>query len=302
MSRRHEESYEYFELLRHQAREEVKRCNWEAALAACARAITWAEELGDRNARDLAHCNRASILIAQGHGDDVITTLRRILLSSVDPEICHQAAYNVSRFHEMRKENQRGLFYARLSLDHARRTSEPEPIARSYNQIGLILVRQSYFDRACDCYTKAMSLLPLELGIDGAIIIYNQGFCHIMLGRSAAGFTSLFRSLRSLRSLAAEGWEMFPRLGLSFAYLEIDRPERAAAHARRGLLLAQEAGIQWQIKNALYLLGEAEKLSGNELAAHHYFSRLQQEFYPDDPVIPDFLMVTDVRKLINLMA
>ncbi|MEM7350439.1 MAG: hypothetical protein AAF657_06510, partial [Acidobacteriota bacterium] len=60
--------------------------------------------------------------------------------------------------------------------------------------------------------------------------------------------------------------------------------------------------MTWQVKNALYLLGESEKLSGNEFQAHRHFTRLQREFYPDDPVIPDFLMATDVRKLINLMA
>ena len=108
--------------------------------------------------------------------------------------------------------------------------------------------------------------------------------------------------MRTTLKHKASAWEMFPRLGLSFAYLEIDRPERAVIHARRGLDLAEQAGVQAQMKNALYLLGEAEKLSGNEPEAHLYFTRLQEEFYPQDPVIPDFLMVTDVRKLINLMA
>ncbi len=302
MSRRPEESYQHFEALRHQAREEVNRGNWQAALAICDRAIAWADEFGDRDSRDLAHCNRGSILVTQGRGENVITRLRQVLLSSSNPEICYQAAYNISRYHEMRQESDRGLFYARLSLDHAQRSQKPEPIARSYNQLGLMLVRQSYFDRAGECYTKALEVLPAEHGVDGAIVVYNLGYCQIMLGRSTAGFSRLFRSLRILRRLGAEAWEMFPRLGLSFAYLEIDRPERAAVHARRGLALAQEAGVQWQVKNGLYLLGEAEKLCGNELLAHRYFTRLQEEFYPEDPVIPDFLMVADVRKLINLMA
>lgn len=302
MSRRHEQSYETFEALRHQAREEINHGRWQEALEICDQAIAWAEEFGDRDACDLANCNRASILVNQGSGEDVITTLRKILLSSSNPEIGYQAAHNISRFHEMRKEDERGMFYARLSLDHAQRSEKPEPIARSYNHLGLLLVRQSYFDRACECYTKALSLLPPELGIDGAIIVYNLGYSQVMLGQSTEGFGELFRSLRRLKQLKAEAWEMFPRLGLSFAYLEIDRPRRAVTHARRGLLLAQEADIQWQIKNALYLLGESEKLCGNEIVAHQYFTRLQEEFYPDDPVIPDFLMVTDTRKLINLMA
>ncbi len=302
MSRRSEQSYETFEALRHQAREEINHGRWQEALEVCDQAIAWAEEFGNRDACDLANCNRASILVNLGRGEDVITTLRKILLSSSNPEICYQAAHNISRFHEMRKEDQRGMFYARLSLDHAQQSGKPEPIARCHNHLGLLLVRQSYFDRACECYTKALSLLPPELGIDGALIVYNLAYSQIMLGQSAEGFAGLFRSLRRLKSLQSGAWEMYPRLGLSFAYLEIDRPRRAAIHARRGLFLAQEAEVQWQTKNALYLLGEAEKLCGNERTAHHYFTRLQEEFYPDDPVIPDFLMVTDARKLINLMA
>ena len=52
----------------------------------------------------------------------------------------------------------------------------------------------------------------------------------------------------------------------------------------------------------LACLGEAEKLCGDELAAHRHFCRLQRDFFPDDPIIPDLLMTTDIRPLLNLMA
>ncbi len=301
MSRRYE-SYEHFEALRKQTRREVNRGNWEVALAVCDRAIAWAEEFGDRDARDQAHCNRSSILVTQGGGEEVITRLRQILLSSSRAEICHQAANNISRFHEMRNENDRGLFYARLSLDHAQRSGQPQSIARSHNQLGLLLMRQSYFEEADDCLSRALDALSPEPSRDRALLLANLGYCQTITGRTTPGFSNLFSSIRMVRHYGAEVWELGPRLGLSFAYLEIDRPIRASVHARRGLELAEKAGMTWQVKNALYLLGESEKLSGNEFAAHRTFTRLQREFYPDDPVIPDFLMVTDVRKLINLMA
>ncbi len=301
MSRRHEESYQQFEALRHRARLEVNRGDWQAALATCDLAITWAEEFGDRDARDLAHCNRAGILVNQGRGGGDISKLRRILLSSTNPEICHQVANNIARFHEHRKESKQGMFYARLALDHAKRTRKPEYISRSYNQLGLLLGRDSYFEEANDCFGEALGLLPEEPGRDRAMILYNLGYCQTLLGHSMRGFSLLFSSLRMFKR-EGEVWEMYPQLGLSFAYLELDRPGRSAAHARRGLLLAEEVGMTWQVKNALYLLGESEKLCGHELSAHRFFTRLQREFYPDDPVIPDLLMMTDVRKLINLMA
>ena len=201
MSRRYEETQEYFDELRHQARREVNRGGWEAALATCDRAIRWAEEFGDRDARDLALCNRASILVNQGHGEDVIMPLRKILLSSANPDICYQAAINISRFHDHRKEDQRCLFYARLSLDHARRTEKPVPIARCYNHLGVQLVRQSYFKGARECYNKALSELRSEDDIDAAIIVFNLGYCDVMLavrGRSGH-FSVLGRFLASAR-------------------------------------------------------------------------------------------------------
>ncbi len=302
MGRRNEGSYEYYELLRSQARDAVNQGNLEQALALCDRTIAWAEEHGDQDSVHREYCNRSSILVNQGRGEGIMSKLRQILLGSSNPEICYQAANNISRFHEMRDEAERGLFYARLSLDHAKRTKKQAPVARSYNQIGLFLVRDSYFQEAGDCFASALDLLPVEPTHDRAIILHNLGYCQTMLGNSSRGFSYLFRSLRISKQHGADILEMYPRLGLSFAYLEIDRPRRATVHARRGLLLAEQAEIHWQLKNALYLLGESEKLSGNELAARRTFTRLQQEFYPDDPVIPDFLMVTDVRKMINLMA
>lgn len=302
MNRDREESYQYFEELRERTREEVRHGNLDAALELCDEAIAWARRFNDKDATDLAHCNRSSILVNQGRGTRVIAKLRQILLSSTNPEICTLAANNISRFHEMRQEGERGLFYARLSLDHAKQTDKPEPIARSYNQLGLLLVRDSYFEEAQDCFNQALNLLPKGPTHDANVVLYNLGYCLTMLGHNRRGFSHLFSSLKIAKQQTAEVWEMYPRLGLSFAYLEIDRPERAVVHARRGLLLAEKTGMHWQVKNALYLLGESEKLMGNELAAHGHFTRLQQEFYPDDPVIPDFLMATDVRKLINLMA
>ena len=174
-------------------------------------------------------------------------------------------------------------------------------MAESHNQIGNCLMNDSRFKQAAAEYRRALELFSDEPTVMRAPVLSNLGYCQVMVGRSQPGFSNLFRSLRMARALD-EVWEMYPRLSLSFAYLQIDRPARAGVHARRGLLLAEGAQMPWQVKNALYLLGESEKLVGHELSAHRHFTRLQEEFYPDDPVIPDFLMATDVRQLINLMA
>jgi hypothetical protein len=62
-----------------------------------------------------------------------------------------------------------------------------------------------------------------------------------------------------------------------------------------------EGHDEW-VKNALFLLGEAEKLWGHTLDAYEHFSELQSRFYPNEPFIVSLLMTTDIRGMINLMA
>ena len=303
MIREHEQSsYAYFERLRQKARDEVVRGNLQSAAELCGRTLAWAEKHGERETRDREFCNNAGILIAQRRGDDVISELRRILLGNSNPEICYHAAYNISRFHELRNESRRGLFYNRLCLDHAERTRQPEPLARGLNQLGCLLALDSYFEVAVDAFASALRLLDAVKGNDKTAVLSNLGGAQIMLGRLTPGFSNLFRSLRMARRQGAMTWEVFPCLGLSFAYLEIDRPDRARVHASRALLLAEQAQMLAEVKPALYLLGESEKLRGNRDLAHTHFTRLQQKFYPDELEVPEVLMATDVRKLVNLMA
>ena len=305
MSQLKRASYAYFEDLRRRAREGINQGHWETALRLCEQAVAWAREHGDRDDLDLAYCNQGSILVAQGQGGRMVEKMRKILLSSSRPEICYQAAFNVSRHHEDRKEIERGLFYAKVCLQHAARTGDPEPVARAHNQIGHLQMRDSYFEQARDSYRKALantlrSACPSST--DETCVRANLGYCRILLGDLEDGFSELFRSLRIARRLHGELWELWPRLGLGYAYLEIDRPRRAREHTRKALILAETSQFQWHVKNALYLLGDSEKLCGDEMAAHRCFSRLQRDFFPDDPIIPELLMNTDIRPLLNLMA
>ncbi len=293
---------ETFEDLRARARAEVDRGDWNGALETCAEAIAWAEQRGDHDDIDLAHCNRSGILIDQGRGQEGVSKLRQILLSSSNPKSCFYAAYHISRLHELRKETQRGLFYAQLCLEHAERTDIPGAIGHAHNRRGNLLIKDSYFEEACSSYREALQALPLANVRDRAVLLSNIGYCQLLMGYPTEGFRQLFRGLRLMRTLSGELWELLPRLGLAAAYLDVDRPERARRHADRGLALAEAAGIEDQIKNGLYLLGESEKLCGNETAASEHFQRLQDAYYPGEVFVADFLMTTDVSKLINLMA
>ena len=56
------------------------------------------------------------------------------------------------------------------------------------------------------------------------------------------------------------------------------------------------------IKLALFLMGSVEKAGGDVQAAYNYFERLQREFYPEVPNLPEMMLVVDARKVVNLRA
>jgi len=292
----------YLEQLRQRLRQEIDGGRFDVARELCEEAIERARALGDPEVLDLATCNRGGILIAQGEGERAVRDLRKILLRSASPANSFLAAYYVSQHHKLAGENQRSLFYARLALDHARHSDHPDFVASSHNRIANLLMLDSYFDEACGHFDQALELLPEDHPLDRALILSNSGYCCAVLGRYPQAFRRLFRSLRVIRDGCARSWERFPHLGLSFAYLELGRYERARWHGAKALRRSEEADSPEQVKNALYLLGETEKLGGDEETAWEHFHRLQTEFYPDKPYVTDFLIATDIRKLINLMA
>jgi len=302
MRRPQETSIEHFESLRRRGHEQVDQGRLDEALATYDEALEWAQCHGDQRTADLAFCNRAAVLVAQGDGRRMVGPLRLILLRSSDSTVRHLAAYNVSLFYESAGDHQKGLFYARLALDHATNTGKSEFIGRSHNRIGNALIAQSYFDQAQASYLRALEVLGEEPSLVRVANLNNIGYCHIVMGSYEAGFEALFGSLRLLRKLKLFEWESHIRNDLCYAYLEIGRIEHARRHGLAALADAEKRGKWEQVKNSLYLLGEVAKEAGESLDAYSYFSRLRDEFYPEKQFIADMLMTVDTRQLVNLRA
>lgn len=303
MSEHHTTAVDHrFESLRRRGRQEADEGRLQEALATFDQALAWAEDNGDQRTVDLAFCNRAAVLVAEGRGQEVVGDLRRILLASPDPTNRHLAAYNVSLYHEGLNNQQKGLFYGRLALDHAERTGRTEFIARSHNRIANALVAESYFEQARTSYLRALELLGDEPSLVRVAALDNLGYCHVVLGEYGPGFGAIFRSLRLLRQLGLHEWESFIRVDLCYAYLEIGRLRHARRHGLAALVDAERRGNGQQVKNSLFLLGEVAKMSGESYSAYSFFSRLRDEFYPDKDFIADTLMMIDARQLLNLRA
>lgn len=262
-----------------------------------------AVEYGEPTLEDVAYCNWASVKIGLGETDHVLPALRKILVRSNDAGSCRLAAYHISRVYELRAEHRKGLFYARIARDCTARITQPDPawLAGDHNQIGNFLVADSRFEEALAEYELALAHEPDEASYRVAACRQNAGYCQLMLGRFGIAFRLLYQSLRTFRRLGAGAMLALNHLDLAYAFLEIDRPRTAIRHAQRALASAQAHGDRANVKNGLYLLGEAWHKYGDDAQARHWFEQLS-DCYGELPFIADFLLSVDVRKMINLRA
>jgi|CXWL01.1.fsa_nt_gi tetratricopeptide (TPR) repeat protein len=279
----------------------VERGSLHEALAFFRESLGVAKVAGDAVRGDQARLSVASVEIELGRvhspGD-----LPAILLRSGESENAFFAAYNLARFHDRAKDSKKALFYARVANRHARRLARNEIRAMSHNQLGDLLLAQSFFPEATRELERALEQVPAAAGVKRALILDNLGYCHVVQGDYAAGFKALFDSLRTLRRFGAPRYQSGPRISLCFAYLERGRANDALRHGMAAATLAERFDDRETLKNALFLLGEAQKLAGDELAARRHFRRLQERFYPGESYLPDLLLLVDVRNMVNLKA
>lgn len=291
-----------FEELRSQGLEAVEDGRFEEADGLYRQAFDLAQERGEQRYLDLATCNLAAVGIQRGLGEAELPRLREILLRSADPSNCRLAAYHISVHYQLARNYKKSAFYARIALDRARLLGRPDWLAACHNQLGNALLSETVVDEAVREYRGSLELLGEKPSVWQALILDNLGYCRALQGDYREGYSLLYRSLRMLRRLGSLRSQPIVLLDLAFTHLETSRYRHALRCAAAGLSLAERTGQADQVKNGLYLLGEAANLSGDTAAAHRHFSRLQKNFYPDASYLPGFLMAVDVRRLVNLHA
>lgn len=274
----------------------------EEALAIFDQMFAWAQRHEAAEPIDLALCNRAAVAIVLGRGEAELPRLRKILVRSANPVNCQLAAYNIARHYELTRSYKKAFFYARIARERAEAQGRREWVAASLNLIGNILLAESHVEKAALEFAKALELMPAEPSVWRARVQDNLGYCRILQGRHAEGYSLLYASLAALRRHRAERYLISTHMDLCFAHLETGRYRHARRHGAAALRLAERMGENDSVKNALYLLGETANLSGDILGACSFFNRLQREFFPDVNYLPGFLLAIDVRKLVNLHA
>ncbi len=272
------------------------------ALELATRLVEWAGQHGEPWQLQRSTCSRAAVLIELGEPAKVMNELRRVLLETADAEISFLAAYTLSRAYDLEGNTTKAVYYARNAARHAEQSGRLDQIASSHNLLGSLLLAQSDFEPALAEFELAVKAISGEPSAKLASYLDNRGYCYVVCEQVRKGFRDLFASVRLSHRLGATVFEADARLSLAYAYLQEGIYGRSLHHARRSLELADQAEQQSTVKYALFVLGEAEKLAGNPFAARRHFCRLQEEFYPEAPNVPDLLLFLNVQSVINIKA
>lgn len=290
-----------YQRLRDEGLRAVERGSLHEALAFAVAQLDYARVVGDPAVCDQARLSVASVEIELGRLAGP-AELQAILLRSGQSENGFFAAYNLARYYELEKNSKKAVFYARVANKQAQRCLRSDLLAMSLNQLGNLFMVQSRFEEAAAEYAVALEHVPKAAGVKRALIQDNMGYCHAASGSPREGVALLVKSLRTLRRFSARRYESGPRLSLCYAYLELDKPMHALRHGAAAAAIAERVGDHETLKNALFLLGEAQKQAGDELAARRHFRRLQERYYPHESYLPDLLLLVDVRNMVNLKA
>ncbi len=291
-----------FEDLRDLGREAVDAGELDVALSHFDQALELARAAGDPQRVDLAVCNRGAVLITLGRPGRSVPGLRQILMTNLCIENSCLAAFHLSRALAREKASKKALFYSQVARDRAIALGREEWLATARNQLGNCLTDESRFREAAAEYQRALAHQPETRSASRAMLFANLGYCRMVDGKIKEGMSLSFRALRWFRYLGARVYEVVPSLDLCYAYIELGRYDRAREHGLRGLALAEESGESERVKIALYLLGDVEKAAGHYEDAYDYFWRLQQEFYPESPQLPELMLVLEMRQIVNLRA
>ena len=280
----------------------VTQGRFDQALDLCDAKAAEARARSDQDLLDQASVIHTYLHIQCGRGGESVPELRRILLRTTDLVSKFYCAYAISFHHKLEGDPDKAQFYGKQALTFAQQWGDRSSIAGAHNNLANLLVIASFFDEATTEYAEAIELQDPVDSPSRAVLLANIGYCRVVLGRLRRGYSDLITSLRMMRRLDCRVYQPLPMMGLSFASLEIGKPERARQYAEKALELSEQHENPDSIKKCLYLLGEAEKYCGRATAAYESFSMLQRRFYPENPMVVDLLMAADVRRMINLMA
>lgn len=294
MTERDREALRYCEVgLQHMWKGEV-----HAALAVYDKGLA---EAKSEETRELVTIRKAEALVAADREGAEISALPAIVMRRRSPRHVYLAAGTLLRRFGELEDRKRAIFYGDIACSAAAALDDPISRASVLDNLGIVLVEDSQFDRAIRAFEEAMAELKkvstedarrdaLELSLT-----LNLGGTKILCDDFDDGI-GLIESI--LDQVEEPAWRAEGCLDLCLGYLRIEEYETAEDLAREGLSLAS---TRRQIRNGNHLLGEICYRTGRYEEADVHFD-VVAGFYPGYQNVKQLLTEVDLCAVVNWKA
>jgi tetratricopeptide (TPR) repeat protein len=252
----------------------------------------------DDEQHELITINKADAMIQAERIGPEVQALPAIVMRRRKPHHTFLAAYSLVFKYRMSNELKRATFYGELALKTAEEADEPFWTGAALNELGSIYDTDSQFDKAIDCFDRAVKLIERLEDASAHDASYgtaleNLGAAKISNGDYAEGVEIIERGLDYI---VAPSYRAEAFIDLCYGYLAIENLEKARLYGDAGLELAAEPR---QIRNVHYLLGEVYyKLDDLDRAEFHFDELCR--FYPEFRNLKSLLFAIDLRSMVNL--
>lgn len=290
------------ETLRSEALRALEMGEFVEALSRYDEALAAARETADEAFVDWIYACRSAAAAEAGPAEAELAELQLILLRRRPSPTAFRAAYTTARIYELRGELAKAARYASKARSYALESREPLLVCTAEGFCGRLLMLDCRFGAAEECYRRALDTTAAPASvpeIHRALLYDNLGYCLIAQGRVAEGLRLVHSALEMLEALGALAFAAPLLLNLCYGYLQSARYSAARYFGEAGLDRASGGTDDLLERTALYLLGEACRLDGDDEGARSCFDRLASH-YPGFRNLRAYLDVLDFRCLIHL--
>jgi len=279
----------------------VRRGDFRRAIDNFERAVVLAKDLDDQSLLVKALCNLSSARLAAGDIREAEQGLREILMRTRDAGTIFAASSTLASALRRQGRLDRALLYAKKALRACEGLDNVAWLASCHNLIANLHLSKSCLDEAVAEYRYALTLYEKEgLGTEHPVEVIkeNLGYCLLLKKRYRQGIAIILEALQISLSNGNTRCLAECHQDLSFAYMQLKEYERAREHGEKAYELAVAQEYTDLHKNCCYLLGEIHLMLEDEERSDYYFDRLQA-FFPNVPVLKEFLRTFDVSSIIN---
>lgn len=205
-------------------------------------------------------------LLAQKAGQEYIDSMLALLPAAKDDTNKTKLIYRIGDAYNS-IDPEKGMMYAQMGLEHARKLKFDKGIASFYISIGNILSDKGMYDSAIGYFTQAYTIddrIGYQRGAVSALI--NIGAAEQRRSRDAVAISYLSRALPVAEDLHDDYLLGIIYNNISDIYFSQENMAKAKEFADRGLTIARRSGSERSIASALLNLGNIALVSGDTVA------------------------------------